>query len=612
MWGVAGANHIRDVNVPPRSIRTALLFSGFLGSAAAASALLAGDLDGDGSVGANDEALLASFYGSAESDPGYAAAGDLDGDGVIGVRDLARLGAAWGTSGGPVDTTPPSLRVTLNDIPDDMDDLLVAPPGGFDITIEFDAGDGSVIDPASLVVLPSLPIAGDPAFGDLAAHFEVGQRRAVWRVPADPTLGRTTHALLAQVRDAAGNPAVSLYQYAVRDFPYQRPPLGNPQRIFLDFDRNRSLGPDVDFLEDLRRYGLSTTSAPSLESEMRARLVAEIVKRTQAFYGWNADGTPGEDPVGISFSATPPAPPYSRLCVGGESSLGSIFLGAALLDVGNSNEASDECASGGQYGVFPQAIAALWPNSASYQAAFHPLDPSVGGIPVGSHPLDASVTSPSFDPATASAEEIARHSQIENAVDAFAQGVASAVAHETGHMLGLVAHGAAPGGLFGGTSGSATDHNLAAGGSVPVENYLMNAGGSFTFSELTGRDGKALPIFRPLNWAYLHDRVVLDSRVTGLFPPPTLSSISPNPIVVAPGGSATVTFHGSGFLETPSIQLRIEGDPTPNALLSETLLDGGTVGGVIHSVLVPPGLYDVEITNGDGQVLLAPDALEVQ
>jgi hypothetical protein len=140
----------------------------------------------------------------------------------------------------------------------------------------------------------------------------------------------------------------------------------------------------------------------------------------------------------------------------------------------------------------------------------------------------------------------------------------------------------------------------------------MNAGGSFTFKEMTGREGIPLAVFRPLNWAYLHDRVVLNSQVTGLFPPPTFSAVTPNPVVVPTGGSATVTIQGTGLLPTPSVYLLIEGDPTPNALLSETLLSSTTLTAVVNAYLVPPGLYDIQLTNGDGQVLTIPDALVVQ
>ena len=62
------------------------------------------------------------------------------------------------------------------------------------------------------------------------------------------------------------------------------------------------------------------------------------------------------------------------------------------------------------------------------------------------------VTAPGFDPGSATAEELTRWEAIENAVDGFAQTIASVVAHESGHLLGLVAHGPTPAGLYGGTS----------------------------------------------------------------------------------------------------------------------------------------------------------------
>ena len=51
------------------------------------------DLDGDGSVGSNDLAILLSGWGA----PG---AGDLDGSGEIDAADLATLLAGWGACAG--------------------------------------------------------------------------------------------------------------------------------------------------------------------------------------------------------------------------------------------------------------------------------------------------------------------------------------------------------------------------------------------------------------------------------------------------------------------------------------------------------------------------------
>jgi hypothetical protein len=574
---------------------------------------LEGDLDGNGSVNAADETLLESLYGGVAGGALYDPAADLDGDGRIDFRDLAIFGAAWGQVGGTPDTTPPGLLVTLNDIPDDMNDLVVVPPSGFQITLHFDAQGGSLLDPASLSVSADRDIAGVAAAGELAGEFSVSPTRAVFEIPASGPVAVTNVELDVSVRDVAGNLVSSQYAFAVRPFAYG-PPMGNPQTVFLDFDQDRSLGPEIDFLEDLREYGLSTSAAPAIESQMRDRLVGEIVERVYPYYGRNSDGSPGTDPVNVTFTAIDPGPPRARLCVGGESSFGGGFLGGTTLDVHNLDEDQDECGLSSQFGVFPQALDNLWGSSASFQSAFDPLDPGRGGVPVGADPLDALVIDPGFDPSANGAAAFARWVEIENAVDAFAQAIATAVAHEAGHGFGLVAHGAAPAGLFGGSTGAKTDHNVTATGSVPTQNYLMNQGSAFSFDEMTGRAGNPLPVFRPLNWAYLHDRVALSTQVTGLYPPPVVNAVVPNPVVYA-GQNASVTFQGTGFLAVPGppvITLATAGDPTPNAVLNVVVVDGQTVTGTLNKFQVPAAVYDVRFVNPDGQETTLVQGLTVQ
>jgi hypothetical protein len=52
------------------------------------------DLDGDGSVGAGDLAILLGAWGTCPPKGGCPA--DLDGDGSVGAGDLTALLAAWG------------------------------------------------------------------------------------------------------------------------------------------------------------------------------------------------------------------------------------------------------------------------------------------------------------------------------------------------------------------------------------------------------------------------------------------------------------------------------------------------------------------------------------
>jgi hypothetical protein len=51
---------------------------------------LVGDLDGNGSVGASDLAILLATWGACDG-----CGADLNGDGVVGAPDLAILLAAW-------------------------------------------------------------------------------------------------------------------------------------------------------------------------------------------------------------------------------------------------------------------------------------------------------------------------------------------------------------------------------------------------------------------------------------------------------------------------------------------------------------------------------------
>ena len=584
---------------------------GVAAAPAARAAPLLGDFNGDGVLDYLDEFLLTYFYGATPGDPLYDPAADFNADGVIDVTDLALFGGGFGTSGGTVDNAAPDVFVTLNDIPDDMNDLLVVPPDEFDITLAFDSLGGSVIHPASLSVTSDRDFGALTAGTELAPFFSIGQTSASWRVPAGSDLERTSHYLTVSVSDLAGNTVNDVYGFAVRDYPISGAPLGDLQWVFLDFTQDRSLGPDVDFVEDLRTFHLASAAAPQYETQMRDWIVMEIVARANLLLGRNPDGSAAPDSPNLQFVETAPVGTHSRLCVGGSSQLGSSYLGATQLDVNNVNDAQDECAFGSYFGVFPQAIDNLWAGDPDYQAALHPLDPLQAGTPVGEHALDPIVLDSGYDPATGSAQEAARWGEITNAVDAFSQVIASAIAHETGHLVGLVAHGAAPGGLFGGSTGGDFDHNVTPGGGTPATTHLMNQGAAFSFAEMTGRAGEPLPDFRTLNWAYLRDEVVLAPLVTALYPPPTITSVSP-PVVDLSAGPVTLTINGSNFVATPRIELVESNDPTPNEVLGEAFVDPNTITGIANGLLVQPALYDVEVINPDGQKAVLAGGLLVQ
>ena len=565
---------------------------------------LPGDFNGDGSVSNLDAALLLPLYESAAGDPSFDRSADLNDDDSIDLGDLALFGAGFGAAGS-ADATPPELVVSLNDVPDDMNDLLVVPPDGFQITLTFNPGGHSLIDPGSLSITSDQDIGSIPAQTELAGQFQVTPIGAVWEIPVGSDLARTSHFLTVSIRDVAGNQSDEVYGFAVRDFD-PIPPLEEKQWVFLDFLQDRSGTPEIDFVEDLRAYGLSSAADPSTADLVFNILSSRITKRARKAYGRGGPGTP----LNIRFdNGVLPGQAHSRLCVGGSSSKGPLFLGNAVLDSGNVDKETDDCDLGSQFGVFPQAIKQLWGGDPAYIAIFSAVDPDLGGIPVGEHPHDATLLASGLVAAPGSPEE-ARLNAVLAAADAFAQIVAVAVAHEAGHMLGLTEPGPAPGGLFGGIAGGTADHNETPSGSVPAVNYIMNPGASFSFESITGRGGFELPRFRALSRAYLENRIVLNGNVTGLFAAPEITSVTPDP--VNPEPTAVVTIHGSGFLATPLVVLEMEGEPTPSPLLAVSLIDSQTITGVVNKFLVAPGVYDVRLVNPDDQEIVLVDALEVQ
>ena len=569
------------------------------------AAVLPGDLDGDGRIGVLDASLMLLLAEIGLFDP----SADLDGNGHVDHDDVEILGESYGSSGGDVDVTPPGLFVTLNHIPDDQNDLLVVPPERFHITLEFDSLGHSLIDTSTLSVVASEDIGPYPAGTELGGKFSKTTTSALWPIPTGSDLDRTAFFLDVSVRDFAGNEATQSYGFAVRDFEFG-PPMGNLQRVHLDFDQSRMGGPAPDFVLSLREFGLSSATTPTIELQIRDFLVDDIVRRVGQHYGRKADGSPGPDAANVEFSSVAPTESHARLCVGGEASPANM-LGGAGLDENNLNEFPDECTFANR-GVFPHAIDNLWGGDPTFQGDFAAIMPSLGGTPIGEHPADATVTDPGFKIGQASPEELGRFLAILLAVDSFSRVVSVATAHEVAHTFGLVAHGDAPGGLYGGTIGSQRDHNVTPTGYTPTANYLMNAGPSFTYDEMTARNGQPVPMFRPMNWAYLRDRIAPNADVTGLFPAPELHSVSPNPASF--GGSSTLllTFRGEGFVPTPVIELLPEGSPIPSPVTGVNWVDDETVTGTILSFFVPPGTYDVRFLNGDGHEMIVEDALTIE
>jgi hypothetical protein len=313
--------------------------------------------------------------------------------------------------------------------------------------------------------------------------------------------------------------------------------------------------------------------------------------------------------VNILFTWFDPGAAHSSLCIGGQHPTVPAALGAAPLDLDNTEEDQDECTFV-QHGVFPHAMANLWAWDPLFQQIFWPLMPSRGGVPIGADPLDDELLSPGFDPQEASVAQAARYARVADALDAFAQTIAVAAAHETGHMLGLTAPGPAPAGLFGGTSGGQLQHDVTSWGTTPAQNFIMNPGASFSFAEITGRQGQPKPFFRAIGWAYLTNRLVRNEQVTSLEPPPRLFAVTPNPVHYNGQLLASITIQGDDLANAQIVDLKGTG-PIAIPVFNWTVVNNQTITGQVHSLFAVPGFYTVRVTNDDQQGAQLVNGLEV-
>jgi len=136
----------------------------------------------------------------------------------------------------------------------------------------------------------------------------------------------------------------------------------------------------------------------------------------------------------------------------------------------------------------------VWPSFQTMWAQrFLPLCPAIGGTPAGSDPLDAVVLVSGFDIDHANSTQRARWRAVMDAIDDWAVVTGTVLAHEVGHAVGLVAPGAAPGGLY----GDASLHNANAS----AAEVMAPAVGYEAILSLTYA-------FRDLDIAYLRHRIV--------------------------------------------------------------------------------------------------------
>lgn len=496
----------------------------------------------------------------------------------------------------------PSVSVSINGIPDAMASLLVVPPSGFVVTLALTPS-GAPIDPDSIGI-------GLERWGGSIQMLAVSPSPdgSSARLVVPGPLATGTWTAIGVAVDSDGNVGNDELDFAVRDYPNGTPPIGSGQQIWLDFEADRDATPGPDFAVDLRSFGLGSASAPVVSALAEDEIVQRILDRVAEIYHLqDPTGLGGPDPIDVTFSADPPAGgDVTQICVGGEDPSGGVTIGTILIDPNNADRNSVECATIPPTGIFPRELLVL-KNEPAFQDTFDALRSTTGGTPVGADPWDAVILDPGFDPASASGEAAARWERVDAAMQVFADALGTIVAHETAHALGLVPAGAPGAGLYGGSVGARLQHNVEPGGGDPAENFVMNAGNTYTLARLSGLEGEPLAFFRPLNHAYLRDRVVLAPKVTALLPPPKVTAVNPSLIA---NDLTAVTVTGRDFAATPA--LRCVNYGYVYNMIGETFVSESEVTGQVFRPQVVPGVYDLELENPDGQKSVLADAITVQ
>ncbi len=420
------------------------------------------------------------------------------------------------------DNTPPVVTITVNEIPSDMNQGLQLAPFGFTIDVSgFDPADAAV-DPASLELIVSGTGAFYPAGFKLFRWASVpSQDQVILTVPPSLPFAPGTVTVQATLADLSGNRSrPATIEFTVGSLTPEARPLERNQVVFVDFrtDREGNGHGDgtADWIQDLQDYGLIAAGDPIGKNAWMTDLMeAAILAKANELYGRNPDGTPKtEGSVSIRFvRERPPAGiPFLHMAFGGQDPEGGKrtlgqdstgVLGRAWYDLKNSNFSDNDAGTSPGLGIFPGELFLyqanlynqLYPGYiTTFGKRFALLSPLLGGTPVGKDPLDPVVLDENFDFDNATAAQRSRYLAIFQAADDLAVALATILAHEVGHSLGLVTPGPPPAGLWG-------DASLHVDKARPED--IMNA--------VVGYDALVEEIyrFRPLNMAYLRERILL-------------------------------------------------------------------------------------------------------
>ncbi len=335
-------------------------------------------------------------------------------------------------------------------------------------------------------------------------HGDVG----VLVVPRSLGLIEGLFSVRARLLDADEHELVSHRRLRIRTW-LGGPPIGSRQVIHFDFEVDRDGDGRPDFERDLESLGLASPESPSLARAV-ARAVAERAQaRVQRAYDPSHDpnGTYRErDTVFVRFLLeTEDTPVTTRICVGGANEAHPGSIGNVRFDALNAIKGRSECEptdDAPAAGLFPRELA-MYRENPLYVEVLGGFDPNRDGTPIGVHADDERL----FDARSVTP----RLRAARRAIDVVGDALGTVMAHEAAHALGLVAPGRPGVGLFGGDvrDGAGQHHNRSIDGGEPIAKWLMNEGRELGFEDLAGAGEAGELRFRPLNHAYLKDRLVL-------------------------------------------------------------------------------------------------------
>lgn len=399
----------------------------------------------------------------------------------------------------------PALRIRVNGLDGRVGRDVLLPRHGWVLQVDLPEGlPEAVAD--SLVVTIREERTG--ATVDLTERFEARGDTRSFVVPESLGLIQGLFQIQATLHDGAQ--ALSQFRRLwIRDW-LGGPPIGGHQVVHFDFGVDRDEDARPDFEQDLVRLGLLDASPSPAAPALADRIAARALARVRLAYDRDDDpndaGLP-RDVVTVRFEReTGRTPVVTRICVGGVNHAHPGSIGNVRYDPGNAYKGRDECAprkGDPPAGLFPSELG-IYSEDALYRSTLAPFDREAGGLPVGADRLD-------LDRIEGRRRD-ARSEAIEEAIETLGDALGSVMAHEAGHALGLVPPGRPGVGLFGGEDedGPAWAHNLH-----PADDdgpWLMDPGETLRFEDLAGRGARGPLRFRPLNHAYLRDRVVTRKR----------------------------------------------------------------------------------------------------